>query len=122
MLELHDLSVEFDEGFQLKHINWQIQQHQQWLITGANGAGKSALAAVLAGYGDILAGSTSRAFLATVGWVSFEAQAQLIQAELKKDDADILDVISLGTPVCVKLYFTDDIRSPSLHGELITQV
>ncbi|MBT4238506.1 MAG: ATP-binding cassette domain-containing protein [Oceanospirillaceae bacterium] len=56
MLKLHDLSVEFDEGFQLKHINWQIEQHQHWLITGANGAGKSALAAVLVGYGDILAG------------------------------------------------------------------
>ena len=55
MLKLHDLSVEFDEGFQLKHINWQIEQHQHWLITGANGAGKSALAAVLVGYGDILA-------------------------------------------------------------------
>ena len=107
MIALHDLSVEFDEGFQLKHINWQIEQHQNWLITGANGAGKSALAAVLAGYGDILAG-TSSGLPAKIGWVSFEAQAELIQAELKKDDADILDVISLGTPVS-EIIFTDDI-------------
>ena len=69
-----DLSVEFDEGFQLKHINWQDEQHQHWLITGANGAGKSALAAVLAGYGEILAGSTS-GIPSNIGWVSFEAQA-----------------------------------------------
>ena len=116
MLQLHDLSVEFDEGFQLKHINWQIQQHQQWLITGANGAGKSALAAVLAGYGEILAGSTSR-LPTTIGWVSFEAQSQLIQAELKKDDADILDVISLGT--CVReIIFTNE-TDPVIAGELI---
>ena len=104
---LTDLSVEFDQGFQLKHINWQIEQHQHWLITGANGAGKSALAAVLVGYGDILAGSTG-GMPSKIGWVSFEAQAELIQAELKKDDADILDVISLGTPVS-EIIFTDDI-------------
>ena len=34
-----------------------------------------------------------------VAIVSFEAQAALIEAERKKDDADILDVISEGTPV-----------------------
>jgi len=79
---LTGLSVEFDEGFQLNNINWQIEQHQHWLITGANGAGKSALAAVLAGYGEILAGSTS-GLLYKIGWVSFEAQAELIQAEHK---------------------------------------
>ncbi|HAW17828.1 MAG TPA: molybdenum ABC transporter ATP-binding protein, partial [Oceanospirillaceae bacterium] len=60
---------------------------QLWLITGANGAGKSALAAVLVGYGDILAGHTE-GMPVTIGWVSFEAQAELIQAELKKDNAD----------------------------------
>jgi len=109
MMQLHDLSVEFDEGFQLKDINWQIEQHQHWLITGANGAGKSALAAVLAGYGEILAGSTS-GIPSKIGWVSFEAQAELIQAELKKDDADIVDVISLGTPVS-EIIFTDEINS-----------
>ena len=108
-MQLHDLSVEFDEGFQLKHINWQIEQHQHWLITGANGSGKSALAAVLAGYGEILAGSTS-GIPSNIGWVSFEAQAELIQAELKKDDADIVDVISLGTPVS-EIIFTDEINS-----------
>ena len=109
MIQLHNLAVEFDEGFQLKDINWQIEQHQHWLITGANGAGKSALAAVLAGYGEILAGSTS-GIPSKIGWVSFEAQAELIQAELKKDDADIVDVISLGTPVS-EIIFTDEINS-----------
>ena len=113
---LTDLSVEFDEGFQLKHINWHIKQHQHWLITGANGAGKSALAAVLAGYGEILAGSTS-GLPPNIGWVSFEAQAQLIQAELKKDDADILDVISLGTPVR-EIIFTKEI-DPIVAQDLI---
>jgi len=117
MMLLQDLSVEFDEGFQLKHINWQVEEQQHWLITGANGAGKSALAAVLAGYGEILSGSTS-GIPSKVGWVSFEAQAELIQAELKKDDADILDVISLGTPVR-EIIFTEGINSTSAQS-LIT--
>ena len=114
MMQLHHLSVEFDEGFQLNNINWQIEQHQHWLITGANGAGKSALAAVLAGYGEILAGSTS-GLPSNIGWVSFEAQAELIQAELKKDDADITDVISLGTPVS-EIIFTNEINPSTATG------
>ncbi|MDC9720841.1 MAG: molybdate ABC transporter ATP-binding protein ModF [Gammaproteobacteria bacterium] len=118
MIQLRELSVEFDEGFQLKHINWQLEPQQHWLITGANGAGKSALAAVLAGYGEILAGSTS-GLPAKCGWVSFEAQAELIQAELKKDDADITDVISLGTPVR-EIIFTDEI-DPVMARELINK-
>jgi molybdate transport system ATP-binding protein len=113
---LTGLSVEFDEGFQLNNINWHIEPHQHWLITGANGAGKSALAAVLAGYGEILAGSTS-GLLSKIGWVSFEAQAELIQTELKKDDADITDVISLGTPVS-EIIFTEEV-DPSTAQDLI---
>lgn len=95
---LQDLNVNFDDRFQLSNINWQITPDQHWLITGANGAGKSALAAVLAGIGDIESGSVT-GLPKTVGVVSFEAQAELIAAELRKDDADILDVISEGTPV-----------------------
>lgn len=95
---LNNLSVNFEERFQLHNINWQIEPQQHWVITGTNGAGKSALAAVLAGVGDITAGSIE-GLPQQVAVVSFEAQAELIAAELKKDDADIMDVISEGTPV-----------------------
>lgn len=95
---LNNLSVNFEECFQLHNINWQIEPQQHWVITGTNGAGKSALAAVLAGVGDITAGSIE-GLPQQVAVVSFEAQAELIAAELKKDDADIMDVISEGTPV-----------------------
>lgn len=97
-IRLEDLTVNFDERFQLDNINWQIDDTQHWVITGANGSGKSALAAVLAGAGQQLSGSVS-GVPARVGLVSFEAQAELIEAELKKDDADIMDVVSEGTPV-----------------------
>ncbi len=97
-IRMNDLSVNFDDRFQLHNINWQIDTSQHWVITGTNGAGKSALAAVLAGAGDVLSGSVE-GVPARVGVVSFEAQAELIEAERKKDDADIMDVISEGTPV-----------------------
>lgn len=97
-VQLRDLSVDFDGQFQLTEINWQLDRSQHWMITGTNGSGKSALAAVLAGAGEILSG-TIDGLPAEVALVSYEAQGELIDAERRKDDADILDVISEGTPV-----------------------
>ena len=95
---LNNLCVNFEERFQLHDINWQIEPQQHWVITGANGAGKSALAAVLASLGNVVKG-TIEGLPKQVAIVSFEAQAELIEAELKKDDADIMDVVSEGTSV-----------------------
>ncbi|MFK8084156.1 MAG: molybdate ABC transporter ATP-binding protein ModF [Granulosicoccus sp.] len=95
---LDQLCVDFDAQFQLHDICWSIAIDQQWMISGTNGSGKSALAAVLAGAGDIVSGSLL-GVPARVALVSYEAQAELIAAELRKDDADIMDVISEGTPV-----------------------
>ncbi len=102
-ISFNDLTVNFDERFQLDNINWNITPNQHWMITGANGAGKSALAAVLADAGEILSGSIEGK-PQKVGLVSFEAQAELIAQELKKDDADIMDVISEGTPVSEMIF------------------
>ena len=98
MIRLDALSVDFDERFQLHDIDWTLRPGEHWLITGANGSGKSALAAVLAGDGDVLSGSIE-GVPERVALVSYERQAELIAAERRKDDADILDVISEGTPV-----------------------
>ena len=97
-ISLKKATVAFDERFTLTKIDWDITPSQHWMITGQNGSGKSALAAVLAGMGVITSGQVS-GLPKNVGLVSFEAQAELIAEELKKDDADIMDVISLGTPV-----------------------
>ncbi|MFT5720011.1 MAG: molybdate transport system ATP-binding protein [Motiliproteus sp.] len=114
-IRLDNLTVNFDDRFQLNNISWEITSAQHWVITGTNGAGKSALAAVLAGVGTRLSGRID-GLPARVGVVSFEAQAELIEAERKKDDADILDVISLGTPVREILYH--DCADPELAAEL----
>ncbi|MGB5998016.1 MAG: ATP-binding cassette domain-containing protein, partial [Marinomonas sp.] len=115
-IQLKKVTVNFDDRFKLSEINWTIEANQHWVITGTNGSGKSALAAVLAGVGEIEGGELS-GLPSKVGLVSFEAQAELIAKELKKDDADIMDVISLGTPVHEMIF--DDCQDPKLAQELV---
>jgi len=95
---LENLSVNFDDHFLLENIQWKINDSQHWVITGANGSGKSALAASLHGAGEIESGYIT-GLPAKIAVVSFEAQAELIEAERRKDDADILDIITEGTNV-----------------------
>ena len=98
MLRFDALTLDFDGRFRLHDLDWTVGPGEHWLITGANGSGKSALAAALAGIGNVVGGERS-GLPEHVALVSYEAQAELIAAELRKDDADILDVISEGTPV-----------------------
>lgn len=93
-----NVSVNFDDHFLLDTINWSFHDQQHWVITGANGSGKSALSAAVCGAGDIESGLIT-GLPKRIAVVSFEAQAALIEAERKKDDADILDIISEGTSV-----------------------
>ncbi len=95
---LENLSVNFNDHFLLEKINWKINDGQHWVITGPNGSGKSALAACLTGAGEIESGFTT-GLPGNISVVSFEAQAELIEAERRKDDADILDVLTEGTSV-----------------------
>ncbi|TVP48583.1 MAG: molybdate ABC transporter ATP-binding protein ModF [Halomonas sp.] len=115
-IQLNKATISFDDRFTLSEIDWIIEPHQHWVITGTNGSGKSALAAALAGVGKIEAG-TVQGLPQNVGLVSFEAQAELIAKELKKDDADIMDVISLGTPVSEMIF--EQCQDPELASELV---
>lgn len=115
-IQLNRATISFDDRFTLSEVDWIIEPHQHWVITGTNGSGKSALAAALAGVGKIEAGSV-QGLPHNVGLVSFEAQAELIAKELKKDDADIMDVISLGTPVSEMIF--EQCQDPELASELV---
>ncbi|WP_191599944.1 molybdate ABC transporter ATP-binding protein ModF [Marinomonas algicola] len=115
-ISLNKVTVNFDDRFTLSEIDWTLEKQQHWVITGTNGSGKSALAAVLAGVGDIEQGSLTN-LPKKVGLVSFEAQAELIAKELKKDDADIMDVISLGTPVHEMIF--EHCEDPQLAKSLV---
>lgn len=115
---LDNLSVDFDEHFQLQHLNWEVQSGQHWVITGGNGAGKSALIAALTGTGNIISGQL-QGLPERIGVVSFAAQEALINQERQKDDADILDVISIGTPVRNIIF--DDCLDPQTAQKMITK-
>ena len=97
-ITLTNATVEFDKGFICRDINWKVHPEHHWLICGNNGSGKSALAAILTGAGEVQNGLVKN-LPNRIGVVSFEAQQELIEAERKKDDADIMDVIAEGTPV-----------------------
>ena len=115
---LDNLSVDFDEHFQLQHLNWEVQSGQHWVISGGNGAGKSALIAALTGTGNIISGQL-QGLPERIGVVSFAAQEALINQERQKDDADILDVISIGTPVRNIIF--DDCLDPQTAQKMITK-
>lgn len=87
----------FAEHFTL-HIKYlTIKALQHTVILGANGSGKSALAACLAGQGEYVSGE--RAVNAPYAWVSVEQQQALIAAERQKDCSDILDIIPIPSTV-----------------------
>lgn len=115
-ITLSNLSVQFEAYFSLNSINWEIASGQHWAIVGTNGSGKSALAAILTGVGDIVAGEIN-GLPQQVAIASFEAQAELIEAELKKDDADLLDVVAVGTPV--RELLDETCSDPALQQRLI---
>jgi molybdate transport system ATP-binding protein len=97
-ISLKAYSARLGEHFILHPADWMIEPNQHWVILGANGSGKSALAATLIGAGERISGTIS-GVPSDIAIVSFEAQAEIIEQERRKDDADILDVISEGTPV-----------------------
>jgi molybdate transport system ATP-binding protein len=97
-VRVEQCSAWFNDSFSLRGINWQLEPGQCWVILGQNGAGKSALGALLAGAGEIRQGHIE-GLPARVELVSLERQAALINAERAKDDSDITDVVFTGTPV-----------------------
>jgi molybdate transport system ATP-binding protein len=97
-IEFNEACIRFNESFSLIDINWRLEPGQVWAIMGASSSGKSALAAALAGSGDITSG-TVRGVVENAGIVSLESQAALIERERLRDDSDITDKVYDGTPV-----------------------
>jgi len=115
-IEFEQACIRFNDSFSLLDINWTLREGQTWAILGAGGSGKSALAAALAGAGELCSGSI-RGKVNNTGIVSLESQASLIERERLRDDSDITDKVSDGTPareildeVCV---------DPALQARLI---
>lgn len=96
-VEFKQCEIRFSDSFSLRDINLTLSAGQHWVLLGANGSGKSALAAAMAGAGELRSGEISA--LPNAQLVSFEVQRELIEAERDKDDSDITDEIFSGIPV-----------------------
>jgi molybdate transport system ATP-binding protein len=108
--------IRFNESFSLLDINWEPEPGQVWAIMGASGSGKSALAAAVTGAGELYSGSVD-GVVTNAGIVSLESQAALIERERLRDDSDITDKVSQGTPVRDML---DEVcKNTDLQKELI---
>ncbi len=97
-ISISDCTVEFNEVFSLQTVDWQLKSGEHWAIVGPNGGGKSALAAVLMGEGQIREGEIS-GIPDNVQLVSVESQRELIERERKRDDSDLTDEVFEGTSV-----------------------
>jgi molybdate transport system ATP-binding protein len=95
-IQFKQAHIRFSKTFSLTDINWVLEPHQIWAILGANGSGKSALAAAISGAGEVISGELTGVPL-RLGIVSLEAQAALIERERLRDDSDLTDEVSAGT-------------------------
>lgn len=114
----------FADHFHLNINSLIIKPLQHTIVLGPNGSGKSALAALVAGEGELVAGqrqiSSNNKVTANIAWVSVEKQQALIEAEKQKDCADILDVIAIPTTVEEILF--DGLQPSEIEHTLLTRV
>lgn len=118
LVTLYNLNVLFAQHFNLSIDSLLINSLQHTVILGANGSGKSALAACVAQQGVCLKGK--RDVTSSYAWVSVEQQQALIEAERQKDCADILDIIP--TPSTVEDILFDELCLPYQDVEFLQLV
>ncbi|MFQ3189960.1 MAG: molybdate transport system ATP-binding protein [Paraglaciecola sp.] len=112
LVTLQNCHVLFAEHFHLNIDSLMMTSLQHTVVLGPNGSGKSALAAFVAGHGELKNGQ--RQVASNIAWVSVEQQQAFIEAEKQKDCADILDIIPIATTV-------EDILLEGLHPDNIEQ-
>jgi molybdate transport system ATP-binding protein len=91
LVALSDVTLRVRDRKLLRHTNWVIDRHQQWVIIGPNGAGKSTLARALTGEVPVVQGTiTFDAELGKadcIGYISFEVHRRVMAREEQKDEA-----------------------------------
>jgi molybdate transport system ATP-binding protein len=118
LLSLKNCHVLFAEHYHLHIDSLTINRLQHTVILGPNGSGKSALAALIAGHGELSDGEYQ--VTPDIAWVSVEQQQALIEAEKQKDCADILDVIPV--PTTVQQILLEGLHPDKLNQTLLTRV
>ena len=112
LVRLQTCQATFADHFHLNIDSLTLKPLQHTVVLGSNGSGKSALAALVAGEGELLNGQHQ--VTTNIAWVSVYQQQALIEAEKQKDCADILDIIPIETTV-------EEILLQGLHPNDIEQ-
>ena len=118
LLSIQNCQALIADHFSLSIETLNINAKQHTVIVGENGSGKSALAALIAGEGELLTGQ--RNIDAKIAWVCVEQQQALIEAEKQKDCADILDIIP--TPTSCEAILFADLEQSAIDQQLIQKV
>ena len=87
-----------NDVYYLDELNINVSPLQQWVLLGANGAGKSAVAAAIAGFAKIEQGHYENSF-ERIALVSPDSQKQLLAVELTKDQDDIIEGVTATSTV-----------------------
>lgn len=96
LITISNCSINNQETTILSHLSLIIKPGHNWLITGSNGSGKSALGAALCQSKDLSiiphdGGLYSNTLSSFISRVSFELAASLIEDEHKRDDSDFIE-------------------------------
>ncbi len=107
-----------NEHFQLSVGSVSINPFQHTVILGPNGSGKSALLGLIAGDGLLENGDVN--VTNCIASVSVAQQQALIEAEKRKDCADILDIIPV--PTTAKEILFEGLNLDSLNNDLLDEL
>jgi len=94
LIKIENCSISDQNKIYISSISWEMKTGENWLVTGANGSGKSTFAAALAGTLEIIPlenGIYSNQYTDSIRLVSFETASDLIQEERLRDDSDFIE-------------------------------
>ena len=91
IINLENITIRIRDKFILSNTSWVIKQNQQWVIIGANGAGKTSLVRSIVGELPVVQGKIGypggKAIKDNICYVSFERHQRLIAREEARDDS-----------------------------------
>ncbi|MFS0654188.1 ABC transporter ATP-binding protein [Bacillus sp. 179-C3.3 HS] len=121
-LDLKDVSLKRNGNWLLRHINWQVNQQEHWVLYGLNGAGKTALLNMLCSYYFPTSGEMTvlgHVFGKGVLGETLRKKIGLISAGLEKKlhrEDHAFEIVLSGAFASIGLYETptDDMREKAI--------